>query len=306
MSNSARSPEPSAAEEQLVWTPRQLVSGLLLSAAVIVAGSFASCSTAEKVPATASAPAETTVAAGPTDPAGSTDAAATLDHCARLLAAADELYASTPAVEAVFHKRERLAGVLEEPNVIQLKVRRQPMAVYMRWDAPDQGREAIWREDAGDGQIHVRPGGWKGRLIPVVKVDPLGARATAGSRRPINTTGPWHFTSRLVALVQAERDANPGPRVTLDEVTLHGQPCRRFTLVHAVRQSGGAFQRAVLYFELDRQLPIGFELYAWPADAGSSEPQLEESYAFQNLELKPRLEDADFVTASKPRSRTVR
>jgi hypothetical protein len=211
------------------------------------------------------------------------------------LSAADELLDRTQTIQAVFHKRERLGGRLEEQNVMLLKVRREPMAVYMRWQTPDTGREAIWQANANDGQILVHPGGWKRKFVPMVKVDPLGARAAEGGRRPINHSGPWNFNHRLVAMVQKQR-SDERIHVTADEAALYSEPCRRYTFVRA---SGGEadFHKAVIYIEKDRLLPIGLEMYSAPAD-DSSELVLEESYAYQKLELDPPISEVDFSTTN--------
>ncbi|HWA99105.1 MAG TPA: DUF1571 domain-containing protein [Pirellulales bacterium] len=295
MHHPSRRVDRRSAHRGLYWTPRQLTSGLLLSATVVTVGSLVSCSTTDKVaPIDATAQTETTP---PPVVAASSDAgesAARLDHCLRLLVAADELLSQTQTVQATFHKRERLGGVLEEQNVIDLRVRREPMAVYMRWQRPDEGREAIWRADANDGQIVVHPGGWKGRWVPVVKVDPFGARAASGSRRPINTSGPWHFNGRLIALVQSMQQSPAGTRVVNDQATLHGEPCERYTLVRSEPGSGHEMHKAVIWIEQDRLLPIGFDLYGWPAE-GATEPPLEESYAFMHLNLNPTLDDSAFT-----------
>jgi hypothetical protein len=289
MMKPTRSLERRRSRRGLLWNPQQIASGLLLTGAVIVGGSLVSCSTAEKVGQ--SEPESVAVTTGPSLVAPTASVESSLDQCVRLVSAADELLDQTPAVQAVFHKRERLGGRLEEQNVMLLKVRREPMSVYMRWHAPDAGREALWQENANEGQILVHPGGWKRKFVPMIKVDPYGARAAEGGRRPINTSGPWHFCGRLLDLLREQQAAGTPVHVTEDAVALHGIPCRRFTLVRAAGNTPGEFHKANIYIEQDRLIPIGFELYSTPLEGV---PVLEESYAFQNLELDAPLADIDF------------
>ncbi len=287
-----------------LWTPRQLGCGLLLATVVIAGGMLTSCTTADRITATersaASASAGTAsgdpqVAAEPVQPAPETAVPVSeLQHCLSLLEAADDFLDRTQCIQATFHKRERLGGRLEEQNVMLLKVRREPMAVYMRWQQPDPGREAIWQADANSAQILVHPGGWKRKFAPLVKVDPYGARAAEGGRRPIDTSGPWHFNDRLITLVRALQPDDVD--VTLDEHPLHGEPCHRFTLLRTTAE-GGDFHKAVIYIEKDRLLPIGFDMYSPPTEENTN-LVLEESYAYANLELDPPTEEVEFSTAN--------
>ncbi len=287
-----------------LWTPRQLGCGLLLATVVIVGGMTTSCTTADRVTATERGAAASVVGPAIGDPNAVGEpvdnapeaavAVSELDHCLRLLLAADDFLDRTECIRATFHKRERLGGRLEEQNVMLLKVRREPMAVYMRWQQPDPGREAIWQANADDAQILVHPGGWKRKFAPLVKVDPYGARAAEGGRRPIDTSGPWHFSDRLITIVKAQKP--DAVDVTLDEHPLYASQCHRFTLLRTSTE-GGDFHKAVIYIEKDRLLPIGFDMYSPPAE-DSTTPVLEESYAYANLELDPSIEEIEFSTTN--------
>jgi hypothetical protein len=213
-----------------------------------------------------------------------------------LLRQGEQQLNQSPTAQATFHKRERLGGQLEEVNVIHMKVRREPLAVYMRWHRPDEGREAIWQENANENQILIHLGGWKGRLLPTIKVDPFGPRAAEGSRRPINTSGPWNFNRRLIEMVENQRSfADSGLVVrAADDVAINARRCYRFTFEHPEPGPQREFHRLVVHVDRERTLPVGLEMHSWPRSEAAGEPLLEESYVYENLELHAPLTDADF------------
>ncbi len=234
----------------------------------------------------------------------STQTHVALDHesaarfCLLLMDEAGRVLSDVDDIRAIFHRRERKDGELLPLNVTELKVRRHPRGVYMRWREPHDGREAIWKEHASDGKVLVHAGGWRRHIVPLLELDPLGERATEESRRPITEIGIWNFHRRL--LEQLREDVNrPGAHIALEADTIIGDRlCFGFELRHPRRADGAAYHILRVYIDRDLGVPLAFERYDWPAADDRQIPILVESYAYTSLQLNVGLSDRDFDIAN--------
>jgi len=221
--------------------------------------------------------------------------AAAVARCRALLAEAEQKLDAVPAMTAVFQKQERIDGVLQPVNVMELKVRNKPLNIYMKWRQPDEGQEIIWREGAFDGKILVCPAGWKRKVMRTVKIDPTSDQAMAVSKRPVTNVGIWNFTTRLRNTVDEELMRDPAIDVTLstgDEIS--GRPCDRFTFEHPGPAAAGGFRKMLIYVDRSLGVPVACEHYRWAAEGDQFVSRLEESYLFRDLDLAAAHSDADF------------
>lgn len=244
------------------------------------------------------------VAFGPSVSHSQNDADAATRFCGLLLAEADRKLAGVDSIHAVFHKRERIDGQLQENNVMDLKVRRSPKSVYLRWQTPNEGREVTWQEDLHDGQIVVRVGGWRRKIVPLLKIDPLSERAMQYSRRPVTSLGLWSFNARLRQFVEEDLARGSWRGELREDATLSERPCYCFTFVAttghlAADKAAPQHQRVVIYIDKNLGLPIACELYGWPTPESPELGPLEESYAFSNLELNRPVSGRDFDLAAE-------
>lgn len=222
----------------------------------------------------------------------SLEGVAALRRCRELLATAEKKLDVVPTMTAVFQKQERIDDEMKPLNVMDLKVRREPLGIYMKWQQPDAGQELIWRHGAFDGKIVVCPAGWRRKVMPMVKVDPTGDLAMAVSRRPITNIGIWNFTKRLHETVASDVVLDPAQKISMttgDEVG--GSPVYRFTFENPQPSTRSPFQKMVIFYDRKLEVPVAFELYSWTAD---KKGQLEESYLFRDLKLDVPLSEVDF------------
>jgi hypothetical protein len=217
-----------------------------------------------------------------------------LRRCRELLVAAQKKLDAVPTMSAVFQKQERIEDELKPLNVMDLKVRREPLGIYMKWQQPDAGQELIWRQGAFDGKIVVCPAGWRRKVMPMVKVDPTGDMAMAVSRRPITNIGIWNFTKRLNETVTSDAVLNPAQKITMtagDQVG--GNPVYRFTFENPQPGPQANFQKMVIFVDRKLEVPVAFELYGW-VEGDATKGRLEESYLFRDLKLDVGLTETDF------------
>ena len=220
---------------------------------------------------------------------------AALNRCRELLGTAEKKLAGIPTMSAVFQKQERVEGDLKPLSIMDLKVRHEPLSVYMKWQQPDAGQELIWREGAFDGKIVVCPAGWRRKVMPMVKVDPHGDMAMAVSRRPITNIGIWNFNKRLLETVNGDLTRDLSLQVSQSEGDeISGRPVYRFTFEHAQPSGQSPVQKMVIFYDRTLEVPVAFELYVWSTGGGAPKGQLEESYIFRDLKLDVPLSESDF------------
>lgn len=224
------------------------------------------------------------------------DAAA--QFCLLLLENAERRLERVSDVTARFHKMERIDGVVQELNVMDLKVRRAPLSVYMRWDTPHNGREIIWQENANDGQIVVHAGGWRRKLVPILHIDPYGERAMEYNRRPVTQIGLWNFNARLLENLRKDL-ARPEVKVWMtQDRRISDRPCYCFHVLHEARAADLEYHKMLAYVDKELIVPVACELYGWASDGTPDALPLEESYAFCDLTLNAGLSDLDFDPAN--------
>jgi hypothetical protein len=220
---------------------------------------------------------------------------AAVERCRTLLIEAADRLESIPAMTAMFQKQERIEGELQVVNVIELKARRAPLAVYLKWRAPEEGQEVIYRDGAFDGKMLVCPAGWKRNVMRMVKIAPDSERAMAVSRRPITNVGIWNFTDRVRQTIDQELLRNPQietSHVSGDEIS--GRPCDRFTFERHATGAVGEFHKMVVHIDRTLGVPVALEHYRWGDVDGTVVSRLEESYLFRDLNLDAELADVDF------------
>ena len=218
--------------------------------------------------------------------------------CLLMLEDAQRTLANVDDVSATFHKMERIEGVVQELNVMDLKVRRAPLSVYMKWQSPHEGREIIWQENAHEGQIVVHAGGWRRKLVPILKIDPYGERAMEYNRRPVTQVGLWNFNARLLENLRQDL-TRPTVQVWMTQDRQIGsRHCYCFHVQHPEPADGLEYHKMLAYIDKDLGLAVACELYGWPLTDAPEGLPLEESYAFCDVRLNPGLSDLDFDPAN--------
>ena len=215
----------------------------------------------------------------------------------KLMAEAAKRLETVDTISAVFHKQERIDGKLQPLNVMEIRVRNKPLAIYGVWRTPDAGQQVIWRDGAHDGKMLVSPAGFKRRIMPIVKLLPDDPMAMAVSRRPVTNLGIWKFTERVAALLDEEllRDPAVSVKVTKGDES-SGRPCTAFKFEHVKPSPTAHFKDVTVLFDEVLRVPVAIEYHRWD-DKGIA-GHLEESYLFENLTLNVAMNDADFDEAN--------
>jgi outer membrane lipoprotein-sorting protein len=192
-------------------------------------------------------------------------------------------------------KRERIDGKLKEHDYIFAKIRHEPFSVYLYFLAPEdsKGQEVIWVDGHNDGNMLAHAGSGVRAMVGTVSLKPQSMIAMEGQRYPITEIGVENLAGRLVEV--AEHDAQfgecevnffPGAKV-------NGRVCTCIQVVHPVPRRNFRFHLARVFIDDEYLIPVRYEAYDWPTEAGG-QPVLMEEYTYMNVKINNGFTDADF------------
>ncbi len=198
---------------------------------------------------------------------------------------------------AVFHKRERIDGKLIRPHVMNMRVRTEPYSVYIKFVAPDPGREAIYQPSRNGGKIVYHDIGL-GRLIAgTMLLDPHGSLAMDENRHPISDAGIGNLIDMVRDRWEAELEPVESVLTIHEHARVADRACTMIEATHPRVSRSYSFHKVKVYIDHELGLPIRFEAYDWPKSAGA-EPKLVEEYTYSDLKTDIGLGDADFDAAN--------
>jgi len=201
-----------------------------------------------------------------------------------------------------FEKRERIKGDIGELETMELKVRHVPnFSVYMKWKTGDAGRQLLYNDEYDDKQMVVKLGGLKGRILPALKLDPLGAEAQAGARYPVTEAGIAGMIRQMI--VHREKDLNHGHGVEcsrLPNQVFDERECYCFKYEYHEPKFNALYRKSIVLMDTRYHVPLKVTNYTWSDNAeGMTPEQLDEmtmieDYAFRQLDMGARLVAEDF------------
>jgi hypothetical protein len=225
-----------------------------------------------------------------------------LQRICALLKSGRQQFGQFPAYSATFTKRERIGADLAELTTLELKVRHQPFAVYLKWlEGRGVGKEVLYHEGENDGSMLVRLGGVKGRLIPAFKLDPSGPLAMGESRYPITKAGILGLTESLIAHREQELQNQIYARTRQEaDGYCDGRRCAVFVFEFDDKERSPEYRKSIQYLDRQWNVPLLVENYAWPEPgqraegAALDESTLIEYYKYSNIVVDRGLTDDDF------------
>jgi hypothetical protein len=225
-----------------------------------------------------------------------------LQRVCNLLKSGRDKFGQIPAYRATFIKRERIGSELTELTTLELKVRHQPFAIYLKWlEGRGVGKEVLYNEGENDGNLLVRLGGVRGRLIPTLKVDAGGVLAMAESRYPITKAGILGLTESLIAHRELELQTQVYARTRQEaDGFCDGRRCAVYVFEFDDKERAPDYRKSIQYLDREWHVPLRVENYAWPEPdqhlegAALDEATLIEYYKYSNVVIDGRLTDDDF------------
>lgn len=205
-------------------------------------------------------------------------------------------------------KRERIRGELGQIEHMDAKIRNRkvvdgkikvPLSAYLNFVSPEsiKGREVVWVEGQNNGKLRAHEGGFKGKLLPTVWLDPDGALAMNGQLHPIYDIGIENLVAKLIERGTKEKQVGNPAECEVNFVPnakINSRPCTVLVVGHPVQRPHYEFHRAEIFIDDALKIPVRYAAYYWPEKPGSKELPVLEEYTYLNIKLNVGLTDADF------------
>ncbi len=197
---------------------------------------------------------------------------------------------------AIFHKEEKIGRNLAKAR-LEIKLREDPYSVYVKFQSPSAGREALYVEGNNNNLLYAHDVGLRG-LAGTVSLDPKGSMAMEGNRHPLTLMGmrkmaeiavqQWLDETKLQGVT-----VNVFPNARIGDVV-----CTLIESSYAKPQPGIRFQMTRLYIESEHGYPIRTQQYEFTGRR-DNQPALVEDYMYTNIQANVGLQPIDFDTKNR-------
>ncbi len=204
-------------------------------------------------------------------------------------------------------KRERIGGILQDHNYIDMWVREEqrndrgvvaPLSIYMQFLAPKRvaGRRVLFVDGHNDNKLLVRNGGKHFDYV-VVELDPYGDTAMDESLVPVTQSGFNQILAQMIAVLERHVAVDPGGTNTQVEqikgAKLEDRSCSVIRITHPQSQQGLEFHRANVFVDDELHVPVRVDYTDWPRYSGGDAPLIAE-YTYTDLKVNVGLPDSTF------------
>jgi hypothetical protein len=220
-----------------------------------------------------------------------------IDRAVRAIADSQARYDAVEDYTCTFFKRERIAGRMTPLHVMAMKVRTRPKSVYLKFQRPASGREAIYIAGRHDGKVLAHDVGFNKVLAGTLALDPTSTRAMEDCRHPITEAGIGPLLDTLAKRWALELNPEDSRLVFHDDMLVGSMRCTMIESTHPNRRPAFLHYRVRVFIDQELGLPVRFEAYDWPKSS-QSEPELLEEYTYMHLKLNVGLRDIDFDTSN--------
>ncbi len=192
-------------------------------------------------------------------------------------------------------KRERIDGKLGEHEYMFAKIRQQPFSVYLYFLGPDavKGQEVIYVNGLNDGNMLAHAGSGVRAMVGTVSLKPQSMLAMQGNRYPVTEIGVENLAKRLVEVAEHDKQFGECEVNFYPNAKVNGRICTCVQVMHPVPRRNFRFHLARVFIDDELTIPIRYEAYDWPQEAGG-QPVLLEEYTYMNVKINQGFTDADF------------
>ncbi len=280
-----------------VSAPAPMADGLEPKAPVVVAESQVAMATGADASLKIEArPAETAVANGVLT------GAAAMQKNIDLLEKGMAEFGKIPDYMCTFTKQERVGGDLSKVQQISLKLRHDPLSIYMKWRSGETGQQVIYVAGQNDGKMLVKAGGLKGRL-GTLSLDPHSALAMSQSRHPVMMVGLMKAAEQIVQYQKEAVARGKGFRCELrDDAEFDGRPCYLCLCEYESAVYSAEYRKSEILIDKQWSMAVSVKNFTWAQDANPEtidEDTLIEHYMYTDIQLQQQFADLDFSRANE-------
>ena len=194
-------------------------------------------------------------------------------------------------------KRERIDGKLGAHEYMFAKIRHEPFSVYLYFLSPDtvKGQEVIYVDGKNDGNMLAHAGSGVRAMMGTVALKPQSMIAMQGNRYAVTEIGVENLARRLVEVAEHDKQFGECEVNFFPNAKVNGRICTCIQVVHPVPRRNFRFHLARVFIDDEYTIPIRYEAYDWPQEAGG-QPLLMEEYTYMNVKVNNGFTDADFDT----------
>jgi outer membrane lipoprotein-sorting protein len=192
-------------------------------------------------------------------------------------------------------KRERIGGKLKDMEYMFVKIRHKPFSVYMYFLGPAnlKGQECMYIQGANNGNMWAHGVGIKKTMFGTVSLKPDGPVAMNDQRYPLTEIGVQNLTKRLIEVAEQDVKYDECDVKMVKGGKINDRPCTCIQVVHPVPRRNFLFHIARIFVDEELNVPVRYESYDWPKEAGAT-PELMEEYTYLNLKVNNGFKDEDF------------
>jgi hypothetical protein len=158
------------------------------------------------------------------------------------------------------------------------------------------GREAIYVEGRNDNKLVAHDAGF--RNLFRVNLKPTGYWAMMGTRYPITDIGLDTMVIKLIERGERDRKRDECEVEFIKGAMVGDRKCTHLVVTHPVKRDYFDFNIAEIFIDDERNIPLRYAAYKWPAEKGGK-PILDEEVIYTDLKLNVGLTEDDFNPDSK-------
>jgi Protein of unknown function (DUF1571) len=213
------------------------------------------------------------------------EAAKPADPLGTMLADARAAYGKMRDYSGTFTRQERINGTLSAEQVGEMKMRVNPVGIYVRFARPEAtaGMEVAYSGAKKDGKVRYRPAGVAGRK-GFLRLEVDDPKFLADHRHPVTSWGIGPTIELLSTVTAREKTLNNPVEVFTADFQFANRNVTKYEIFtrrqHAFRYAA----HMVVYVDKETKLPIRFEAYDDPK-AGATTGDLLEMYSFSDLKF---------------------
>lgn len=194
----------------------------------------------------------------------------------------------------LMQKQERVGGVLNKTEEIEVVFREQPHSVHMRWLKGERlASRVLYVAGENNGKVLAKPAGVAGAFLSAVERDPEGPEAKQSGRYPLTTFGLKNTAARSLRTWKAAQDKGT---FKFEYLGIKKVPEAGDRLCYAIKRycdppEDDGMVEVTLYIDKELGLQLG-------SIAKAAEGKLLGEYFYRDIEFNPELKTDPFTKAA--------
>jgi hypothetical protein len=193
-----------------------------------------------------------------------------------------------------FTRQERLNGSLSAQQVGEMKMRVNPVGVYVHFVVPDavSGMEVAYTGARRTARVLYRPAGVPGAK-GIMKLEVSDPKFLAANRHPVTEWGMGPIIELIATATAREKGLNNPVETHTSDFQFAKRNVTRYEILCPIPHANRYAARMVVFVDKETNLPVRFEAYDEPK-GGAPVGELLEAYSFTDLKFNVGLGENTF------------